>query len=156
MKVIPFWRFLLIFASRKLIPDIKARASLVSEFVMAVDCCIGVIVFELSDKCLQGSFLFGRPRVLGLAEAVEAADVADADGVGVVPLAVGAFFADGPSGMDAAVQADDVVVAYAAEPALTVPTVDVGGGEGLAFLGGAAMDDDFGDSPHSVCLKKNR
>ena len=115
---------------------------------MAVDFCMGIVVFELSDKCLQGFFLFGRPRVLGLAKAVEPADVADADGVGVVPLAVGAAFGYGPSGMDAAVEVDDEMVAYAAEPALAVPLVDVGNGEGLALWRRVAMDDDFRDGPH--------
>ena len=65
-----------------------------------------------------------------------------------MPLAVGAAFGHGPSGMDAAVEVDDVVVAYAAEPALAVPLVDVGNGEGLAFGRRAAMDDDFRDGPH--------
>ena len=115
---------------------------------MAVDFCMGIVVFELTDKCLQGFFLFGRPRVLGLAKAVKPADVADADGVGIVSRAVGAHVGDEPSLVDAAVEVDDEVVAYAAEPALAVPLVDVGNGEGLAFLRRAAMDDDFGDGSH--------
>ena len=67
---------------------------------MAADCGIGIVVFELSDKCLQGFFLFGCPRVFGQSLGIKAADVADADGVGVVPLAVGADFGNWPSGMD--------------------------------------------------------
>ena len=65
-----------------------------------------------------------------------------------MPLAVGAAFCDRPSGVDAAVEVDDEVVAYAAEPALAVPLVDVGNGEGLALRRRAAMDDDFSDGPH--------
>ena len=115
---------------------------------MAVDCGIGVIVFELFDKCFQGFSLLGCPRVVGLSRCVEATDVADADGVGVVPFAVGTWLVNGSSGMDRAVSVDDVVVADAAEPALAVPSVDVGKGEGQAFLGGAAMDDDFVNCSH--------
>ena len=89
-----------IFASRKLFLHIEARASLRSEFIMAVDFCIWIVVFELSDKCLQGFFLLWIPRVFGLAEAVEAADIADADGVGVVSRAVGTWLVNGSSGMD--------------------------------------------------------
>ena len=143
------WRWRIRAQLSKFSTHIKTRASLWSKFVMAVDFCIGIVVFELSDKCLQGFFLLGCPRVFGLAEAVEAADIADADGVGIVSLAVSAAFGYGPTCMDVAIEVNHEVIANASEPALAVPTVDVGNGEGLAFRRCAAMNDDFGDGSHN-------
>ena len=50
--------------------------------------------------------------------------------------------------MDSAVEVDDVMVADLGEATLTMPTVDVGDGEGLALRSGGAMDDDVSDYSH--------
>ena len=67
-------------------------------------------------------------------------------------LAVRARLFYGSALVDGAVEADDVVVAYAVEAPLAMPSVNVGGGERLALGGGGAVDDDVGYFSHGVLV----
>lgn len=111
-------------------------------------CRIWKLSFQGFQQSEQDLSLLGRTGVMGSSRCVEATDVADTDGVGVVTLAVGTWLGERASLVDAAVQIDDVVVADASEATGTVPLVDVGDGEGLAFLRRTAVDDDFVNCPH--------
>ena len=82
-----------------------------------------------------------------MAHSVEATDIADTDAVLVVTYAVSSRQCDRASFVDATIEVDDVVVADAVEATGTVPPVDVGYGEGMAFLGGTTVDDDFVNAP---------
>lgn len=104
-----------------------------------------------SQSCHKGAqcgFLLRRTGVGGIAGCIEAADVANAYAAGVMPFAVGAGLRFRTPAVNAAVEVDDVVIAYAAESTLTMPAVDVGNGEVSALFGGGAMEDDFGDVTH--------
>ena len=94
-----------------------------------MDCRIWKLSFQGFQQSEQGLALLGRTGVMRSSRCVEATDVADTDGVGVVTLAVGTCLGERTTLVDAAVQIDDVVVADAGEAAGTVPPVDVGNGE---------------------------
>ena len=98
---------------------------------------------QLFEEVKQGLLLrFGASVFRCLVVGGKSADVADADAVGVVSLAVCAYQLYRATFVNSAVEVDDVVVADLGEATLTVPAVDVGDGEGLAFRSGGAMDDD--------------
>lgn len=103
----------------------------------------GVDVAKNGDEEAKGEALGRCASVLGrLAVGGEAADVADAEGVGVVTRAMCACLDDGASWLHCAINADDEVVADACPALGTVPAIDVGGSEILAFGCGRAMNDD--------------
>ena len=90
-----------------------------------------------------GASVLGRAAVGG-----HSADVADADAVRVVALAVSPGLFERAARVYGAVQVDDVVVTHVAEALGLVPAADVVGGERAAFGGGGAVDDDFVDGTH--------
>lgn len=93
--------------------------------------------------------LFWCASVLGrLVVGGESTDVADADAVGVVSLAVCADQLYRATFVYRAVEVDDVVIANLGEATLTMPAVDVSDGEGLALRSGGAMDDDSVNLSH--------
>ena len=97
-------------------------------------------LFEEVEHCL---LLLGCASVLWcLVVRSKTTDIADADAVGVVPLAVCASQLYRATFVDSAVEVDDVVVTDLGEATLTMPAVDVSDGERLAFGCGGAMDDD--------------
>lgn len=113
---------------------------------MAVDGGAGVHFLELVDEFTEGVALCIGAGVLGcLAIGGETADVADADGAGVVAGCVGTYLVDVASGEDTTVTVDDVVVADGGIAAILVPAGDVGYGVVFALGCGRAMDDDAGD-----------
>ena len=111
---------------------------------MAVDFGVGVFGAQAAQQHEQCLALLRGARVLGrLAVSGYAADVADANGAGVVPRAVRAYFALGATGVHRAVTIDHMVVADGTETTLLVPAGDVVHGEVLALGRGCAVDDDF-------------
>ena len=97
---------------------------------------------QLFEEIEHGLLLLGCASVLWcLVVGGKSTDVADADAVGVVALAVCADKFERTAFVDCAVEVDDVVVADLGEATLTMPAVDVSDGERLAFGCGGAMDD---------------
>ena len=83
--------------------------------------------------------------ILRLSGGIKPADIADADGVLVVPGGVRTGKRQLPAGFNGAVKPDDEMIPDAVESSLLVPAVDVGSTEILAFLGGGAMDHNAGE-----------
>lgn len=74
----------------------------------------------------------------------ESADVADADRMEVVSLAVCSGYVFGSPCFDSAIEVDDIVVADLGEATPSVPTVDVGGMEVSTFgCGGTVENNQF-------------
>ena len=115
---------------------------------------------QLFEQIEHGLLLLGCASVLGCFVVFgKSTDVADADAVGVMSLAVCADEFERTAFVDCAVEVDDVVVAYLGEATLTMPAVDVSDGEGLAFGCGGAMDDYqiyFSHKSKRVMLKSKR
>ena len=78
---------------------------------MAYDAGVGVVEAEAPKERCHAALLGVGAGVGGEAAGVEAALVADADGVGVVVLGVGSYHRLGTTGVDLAVAGDVVVVA---------------------------------------------
>lgn len=106
-------------------------------------------VIDEFTKCL---FLLRGAGVLRAALGAEPPDVADADGVGIVTLAVSSDHFEWATGVDAAVTIDDIVVANHLEAPGLVPAVDVGYGIVLALGSGGTVDDELGDFSHNQNL----
>ena len=129
--------------------DIKRGACLLGEFAVAVERRLGIAGVQACEELFEGFFLLLRACVLGcLAVGGHTTDVADADGIAIVPGAVCSLLGDGASGVDAAVAIDDVVIPDIAEASLEVPLSDLSDGEVLSFGCGGAVDDDFCDGAH--------
>ena len=117
---------------------------------MAVDGGVGEHLAQGVEQQQQAAALFRRARVLGESSVGgEASDVADAYAGGVVAAAMSSYLGDRAAYLNASVEQHDVVVAYGPETLLTVPAVDVGGGERLALASGGAMDYDFVNLSHN-------
>ena len=85
-----------------------------------------------------------------MAVGIEAADIGDADALGVVAGAMGTDLFDGAARVDAAVRVDDIMIAdVVPAEALMVAADALHGAVGIG-AGSGAMDDDFGDLSH--CL----
>lgn len=111
---------------------------------MSVNFCVGVFFAQAAQQHEQCLALLRGARVLGcLAVSGYAADVADANGAGVMPRAVRTDFAFWATGVHRAVTIDHMVIADGTEATLLVPSGDVVHGEVLALGRGSAVDDDF-------------
>ena len=120
---------------------------------MAVYGGVGEHLAQGVEQQQQAAALFRRARVLGESSVgSEASDVADADAGGVVAAAMSSYLGDRAAYLNASVEQHDVVVANGSETLLTVPTVDVGGGERFALASGGAMDYDFVNLSHNRML----
>ncbi len=116
---------------------------------MSVDGSARITGFQVGDKPDKRSPLRFGARVLGrFAVGGTATDVADADGIGIVALAMRPDFPDRSALVDGAVTVDDEVIADATEAALMMPLVYLLYGEILALRGCGAMEDDFTYASH--------
>lgn len=98
---------------------------------------------EFAKKCHQCGLLFFRARVLRVfAVGGQTTDIADAYGMGVVPLAVRSHLCERSAMMHRAVAVDDEVISDGCKASLPMPAVDICRCEVLAFRRGRAMDDD--------------
>ena len=128
--------------------DVEAGAGTVGVFVMAVDGGDGVLFHQVADKLEEGEALGFGAGVGGMSVGIEAADIGDADALGVVTGAMGTDLFDGTASVDAAVRVDDIMIAYVVpSEALMVVTDALHGAVGIG-TGSGAMDDDFGDCSH--------
>ena len=128
---------------------VERGAGFRGKFAVAVDRGAGKPEPEQEYERFEGDALRGGACVLGRASVGgHSADVADADAVRVVALAVCPGLFEWAARVYGAVQVDDVVVAHVAEALGLVPAADVVGRERAAFGGGGAVDDDFVDGTH--------
>lgn len=113
--------------------------------------CMGIIKFQLVHQLPQSSLLLWRACVLGRFSVLgHTTNIADANAVGIMPQAMGASYVLGTSFVDAAVPIDDIVITYVGKMACQVPTTNIVHREVLAFGGGTAVYDDFGDFTHEI------
>ena len=130
--------------------DVETGAGAVGELVVSVDGGDGVLFHQVLDELEEGEALGFGAGVGGMSIGIEAADIGDADAVGVVAGAMGTDLLDGAAGMDAAIRVDDIVIAdVVPAKALMVATDTLDGAVGIG-AGGGAVDDDFGDCSHGV------
>lgn len=115
---------------------------------MTEDESVGIGAMEFGEEGVERCLLLFGARVARIAAHVKPSFVADADGMGVVILAVGADSGLWTACLDGAIATDDVVVADALPPSLPVPVVDLGGGGCLAGTHGGAVDDEERDGSH--------
>ena len=128
--------------------DVETGAGAVGELVVAVDRGDGVFFLEVFYQLEEGETLGFGAGVGGVAVGIEAADISDANALGVVALGVCARLLDGSASMDAAIEVDDIVIAdvVPAEGTVVSP-YGFHRTDGIGARGGA-MDDDFGDCSH--------
>ena len=104
--------------------SIKARTSLGRiEGIVTGNESIWITFFQFFQQDEQFLFLGWRACIGRLTACIQAAFVADAYGVVVVPLAVGTHLTLSPTQLHRAVAADHVVVANATPAHLAVPEV---------------------------------
>ncbi len=115
---------------------------------MAVDRGDRVLFRQVADELKESETLGFGAGVGGVAVGIEAADIGDADALGVMARAMGTDLFDGTASVDAAVGVDDIVIAdVVPAKALMVVTDALHGTVGIG-TGSGAMDDDFGDLSH--------
>ena len=128
--------------------DVETGAGAVGVLVVAVDGGDGMFFHEVADELEKGEALGFGAGVGGVAVGIEAADIGDADALGVVAGAVCADRLDGTAGVDAAIRVHDIVIAdIVPAEALMVAADAFDGAVGIG-AGSGAMDDDFGDWAH--------
>ena len=103
---------------------------------------------KIADELEEGEALGFGAGVGGVAVGIEAADISDANALGVVTWAMGTDLFDGATREDAAVGVDDIVIAdVVPAEALMVAADALHGAVGIG-AGGGAMEDDFSDGSH--------
>lgn len=125
--------------------------SLARHFIMPMHSCMGINELKLLHELAKCLLLLWRACVLGRFSVLgHTTNIADANAVGIMPQAMGASYVLGTSLVDAAVTIDDIVITYVSEMACQVPTTNIVHREVLAFGGGTAVYDDFGDFTHEI------
>ena len=120
------------------------------QVAVADDLGIGIVCAEALQQLYHRALLGLGAGVGGMAVAVEAALVADADAVGVVAEGVGARRLLGTAGKDFAVLRDVVVVADGLEPPRLVAGFEVFYREVPGDSRGGTVDDDKIDISHGI------
>ena len=130
--------------------DVETWAGSVGELVVAVDRGYRVFFHKIADELEEGEALERGAGVSRATVGIKAADISDADAVGVVAWAMGTDLFDGTASVDAAIGVDDIMIAdvVPAEGTVVFPygfhrTDGIG-------AGGGAVDDDFGDCSHGA------
>ena len=128
--------------------DVETGAGTVGKLVVAVDRGDMVLFHQVIHQLEEGEALGFGAGVGGMSVGIEAADVGDADALGVVAGAMGTDLFDRTASVDAAVRVDDIMIAYVVPAeALVVAANALHGTVGIG-AGSGAMDDDFGDCSH--------
>ena len=128
--------------------DVETGAGAVGKLVVSVDGGDGVFFHQVLHQLEEGEALGFGAGVGGVAVGIEAADISDANALGVVSRTMGTDLFDGATREDAAVGVDDIVIAdVVPAEALMVATDALHGTVGIG-TGSGAMDDDFGDWAH--------
>lgn len=92
---------------------------------MTMQRCTRIFSSQLVDELTQRVTLCRRARVLRITYRVNSADVAYTNRCGVMPGGVRTYATNVSPLVDATVEIDDVVIAYAVKTSLTMPLVDV-------------------------------
>ena len=128
--------------------DVEAGAGTVGELVVAMDGGDRVLFHQVADELEEGETLGFGAGVGGVAVGIEAADISDANALGVVTWAMGTDLFDGTASVDAAVRVHDIMIAYVVPSEALVVVADALHGAVGIGAGSGAMDDDFGDCSH--------
>lgn len=104
---------------------------------------------QFVQQCHQSGFLHKGARVAGMTVLVQSALVANADRMGVIPLAMCSDLRQRATYPDCSIHGDVVMVADAVEASLTMPTGDVLYRHSLVGKRGGAVDDGEGTVPLS-------
>ena len=128
--------------------DVETGAGAVGELVVAVDRGDRVFFHKIADELEEGEALGFGAGVDGMSVGIEAADISDANALGVVAFCMCAGMFDRTASVDAAIGIDDIMIADVA-PAEGTVVFPYGfhRTDGIGARGGA-MDDDFGDCSH--------
>ena len=103
---------------------------------------------KIADELEEGETLGFGAGVGGVTVGIEAADISDANALGVVTRAMGTDLFDGATREDAAVRVDDIMIAYVVPSEGTVVSpYGFHRTDGIGARGGA-VDDYFGDCSH--------
>ena len=98
----------------------------------------------------EGEALGFGAGVGGVAVGIEAADIGDADALGVVARTMGTDLLNGAARVDVAVRIDDIMIAdVVPAETLMVATDALHSAVGIGSGGGAVVDD-FGDCSHGA------
>lgn len=98
---------------------------------------------ELANECYHGLLLRLCSGVLALTNEVASANVAYAYALAISARAMRTSNLLWSALLHLSVKGDDVVIATALPSSFSVPTLNIGNGEGLAFSRCRAMDDYF-------------
>ena len=121
---------------------------------MTEDLGLGVVLLQGTEQGGHGCLLEVGTGVGGIAALVEAALVADAEAVGVVPLGMGTGLVLGATDMQMAVTGDVVVVAAAVEAPCTVAGIEGFKWERSVATCGRAVNDNPIDRSHGLLFLK--
>lgn len=128
--------------------DVETWAGSVGELVVAVDRGYRVFFHKIADELEEGEALGFGAGVGGATVGIEAADISDANALGVVTWAMGTDLFDRTASVDAAIGVDDVMIADVAPAEALMVAADALHGTVGIRTGGGAVDDDFGDCSH--------
>lgn len=128
--------------------DVEAGAGTVGEFVVAVDGGDIVFLHQVSDELEEGEALGFGAGVGRATVGIKAADIGDADAVGVVAFGMCAGLLYRSASMDAAIGVDDVMIADVTPAEGTVVAADALHSADSVGACGGAVDDDFSDCSH--------
>ncbi len=117
---------------------------------MSADACPRKLLAELLEQVTDGGTLFGGTGVLRPSLGIQAADVADSYGGGVMAAYMGTYRPNGAPRMDRSVGIDYVVIADLFITGLPVPSVDIPDRYPLPFFCRAAMQHDVCNFSHVV------
>lgn len=145
-KLFRFQRLNVVFLAPLL--DIEAGAGFGGVFVVAVDGGDVVLFHQVLHQLEQGEVLERGTGVGRASVGIKAADIGDANAVGIMAFGVCAGLLDGSALVDAAVGVDDVMIANVTPAEGTVVAADAFHGADCIGARGGAMDDDFGDCSH--------
>lgn len=104
------------------------------------------VIYKLKQRCL----LRVCSGISGLSFSVKSANIADTNTMRIMAmfLAMAASSRDRPSQFYCAIEVYNIVIAYAGETSLAMPTIDIGRVEVLAGLGGRTVYYDLIDISH--------
>ena len=128
--------------------DVETGAGAVGELVVAVDGGDVVFLHQVLHQLEKGETLWLGTGVGGVSVGIEAADIGDANAMGVVTWAMGTDLFDGTAGVDAAVRVDDIMIADVVPVEALVVAADAFDGAVGIGAGSGAVDDYFGDGAH--------
>ena len=117
---------------------------------------IGETEFQFFYQLAQCVFLGWSTRIFWDAEFVKATDVADADGLEIVPLTVRPSFPELTTFLDSSVKVDNVVITNLFPTSASVPHVDVVRRDVDSFLCRAAVDNYLVDFSIFYVLHRGR